>query len=141
MSAKVSKPEAKASIRQVKQFSEGVKRQTVKDIEEGKCTVLQASRELSVSLQSVYGWVYKYSGYLRRNKILIVEEKSESYRSKQLEIKLRDAEAALGRKQMELDFLNKLIEIAGQELKMDLKKSFSSPASSGTVPTRGQPTA
>lgn len=141
MSTKEAKAVAKASMRQVKHFSEAVKRQTVKDIEQGKCTVLEVSRELSVSLQWVYGWVYKYSGYLQRNKILIVEDKRESYRSKQLEIRLRDAEAALGRKQMELDFLNKLIEIAGQELKMDLKKSFSSPASNGSVPTRGQPTA
>lgn len=140
MSKKTTKPELKKSFGQVRHFSEAVKRQTAKDIEQGKCTVLEASRELSVSLQSVYGWVYKYSGYLQKNKILIVEDKSESYRSKQLEIKLQQAEAALGRKQMELDFLNKLIEIAGQELKIDLKKSFSSPASSGTVPPKGQPT-
>jgi hypothetical protein len=32
-------------------------------------------------------------------------------------------EAAPDRKQMELDFLNKLIELAGAELRMDLKKN------------------
>jgi len=137
MAVKVAKPAQKSSLRQVKQFSESVKRQAVKDIEQGKCTVLEVSRELLVSMQSVYLWVYKYSGYLQKNKVLIVEDKSESYQTKVLEAKLRQAEAALGRKQMELDLLNKLIELAGAELGVDLKKNFSNPASNGSGSTRG----
>jgi len=136
MATKVAKTAGKKSLRPVRQFSEGVKRQTVKDIEQGKCTVLQASRELVVSIQSVYRWVYKYSGYLQKNKKLVVEDKSESYQTKMLEAKLREAEAALGRKQMELDLLNKLIELAGAELHIDLKKNFSSLVSNGTGATR-----
>jgi len=136
MATKVTKTAGKKSLRPVRQFSEGVKRQTVKDIEQGKCTVLQASRELVVSIQSVYRWVYKYSGYLQKNKKLVVEDKSESYQTKLLEAKLREAEAALGRKQMELDLLNKLIELAGAELHIDLKKNFSSLVSNGTGATR-----
>lgn len=137
MALKLSKPNEKRGFRQVKQFSEVVKRQTVKDIEQGKCTVLEASRELSVSLQSVYVWVYKYSGYLQKSKTMVVQDASESYKTKVLEIKLREAEAALGRKQMELDFLNKLIELAGEELKIDLKKNFSSHAFNGIASTKG----
>ena len=136
MATKVTKTAGKKSLRPLRQFSEGVKRQTVKDIEQGKCTVLQASRELVVSIQSVYRWVYKYSGYLQKNKKLVVEDKSESYQTKMLEAKLREAEAALGRKQMELDLLNKLIELAGAELHIDLKKNFSSLVSNGTGATR-----
>lgn len=137
MATKVGKSKDKTSLRQVKHFSEAVKKQTVKDIEQGKCSVLEASKELCVSHQSVYLWVYKYSGYLQKNKILVVEDKSESYQTKVLEIKLREAEAALGRKQMELDFLNKLIDLAGAELKVDIKKNFSNPASNGIASTRG----
>ncbi len=137
MNFKQSKLQQKKTLRQQKCFSEAVKKQTVKDIERGKCTVLEASRELSVSEQTVYTWVYKFSGYLHKNKILIVEDKSEIYKTKELEAKLQKAEAALGRKQMELDILNKLIELASAELKMDLKKNFSSPASNGTAATRG----
>jgi len=54
MGSKVKKTEAIKSLRQVKHFSEAVKKQTVKDIEQGKCTVLEASREMSVGLNSVY---------------------------------------------------------------------------------------
>lgn len=122
MATKLSKPRQKAALRQLKYFSLAVKRQTVKDIETGKCTVLEASRELSVSQQAIYTWIYKFSGYLQKNKILIVADKSEGYKTKELEMRLREAEAALGRKQMEIDILNKLIELAGAELKIDLKK-------------------
>lgn len=136
MATKVTKSQAKKSLRQVKHFSDAIKRQTVKDIEHGKCSVSEASRELMVSRQAIYTWVYKYSGYLQKNKILVVENNSENYQSKVLEKKLREAEAALGRKQMELDFLNKLIELAGADLHIDLKKSFSNLASNGTEPPR-----
>lgn len=132
MEGKLSKPVIKGSLAPVRKFSEAIKKQTVRDIEEGKCTVLSASRELSVCYQTVYTWIYKYSRYLQKNKILVVEDKSENYKTKQLEIKLQKAEAALGRKQMELDFLNKLIELASAELKLDIKKNFSNHASSGT---------
>jgi len=136
MNTKLLKSGKRKSLRQLKYFSDAVKKQTVKDIECGKCTVLEASRELMVSQQSVYTWIYKFSGYLQKNKILIVADKSERYRTKELEIKLQAAEAALGRKQMELDILNKLIELAGAELQIDLKKNFSSPASNGTAVTK-----
>lgn len=136
MATKLSKPVEKTSLRQVRCFSEAVKRQTVKDIEQGKCSVMEVSRELSVSFQSVYLWVYKYSGYLHKNKVMVVQNVSEAYKTKVLETKLLEAEAALGRKQMEIDILNKLIELAGAELQVDIKKNFSSPASSGSVQTR-----
>jgi transposase-like protein len=137
MGSKVKKTEAIKSLGQLKHFSDVVKKQTVQDIEQGKCTVLEASRELSVSVNSIYQWVYKYSGYLQKGKILMVEDQSEAYKTKALEKKLQEAEAALGRKQMEVDFLNKLIELAGADLKMDLKKNFSNHASNGTGTARG----
>ena len=115
----------KRSIRQIRRFSQKVKKDTVKDIERGKYTVIEASRELQVLPQTIYNWIYKFSSYLSKNKVLIVEDKSEVSKTKELEKRLQEAEAALGRKQMELDLLNKMIEIAGEDLKIDLKKSFS----------------
>ncbi len=122
----------KTGIRQVKRFSLKVKKDTVKDVEKGKYTVLEASRELQVRDQTIYNWIYKYSSYLSKNKVLIVEDKSEVSKTVELERRLQEAEAALGRKQMELDLLNKMIDIAGKELKVDLKKSFSKKVSNGS---------
>jgi len=51
-----------------------------------------------------------------------VEKRSEGTQKQALESRIAELEAALGRKQMELDYKNKLIELMGEELKMDLEK-------------------
>jgi len=130
----------KSSLSQHRTFSMAIRRQTVKDIEDGKCSVLEASRELSVTVSAVYKWVHLYSRYLSKNKVMVVEDKSEAYRSKELERRLKEAEAALGRKQMEIDFLNKLIEFANEEFKTDLKKNLLNGPSPGSKSTKGKST-
>lgn len=134
------KLEKKSSLRPHRIFSEAIRRQTVKDIEAGKCSVLQASRELSVTAGAVYKWVHLYSRYLSKNKVMVVEDKSEAYRSMELEKRLKEAEAALGRKQMEIDFLNKLIEFANEEFKTDLKKNLLNKPLPGFKSTKGKGT-
>lgn len=62
---------------------------------------------------------------------MIVELKSEAYRSKELEKKIKDLEAALGRKQLEVEFLNKLIELASDDLGVDIKKKHHTQQSIG----------
>jgi transposase len=117
--------------RQNRIFSEEVKKQVVRDIEKGKCTVTQATRELSVSTTSIYKWMYKYSVYLHKDRVLVVANKSEAYRSNELQKRITELEAALGRKQMEIDLLNKVLELAGKEQNVDLKKNFLSQLSNG----------
>ena len=58
---KTQKIKKSCSLKQVRRFSESIKKQVVKDIELGNCTVLAASRELMVSATSIYKWIYKYS--------------------------------------------------------------------------------
>lgn len=113
-------------------FSEELKRGVVKDVEQGKTSVTRAAEEFGVSKVTIYRWLDKYSSYLKKGAKLIVELKSENYRSRELEKKVRDLEAALGRKQLEVDFLNKLIEIASEDLGIDIKKKSSTPRSTGS---------
>jgi uncharacterized coiled-coil protein SlyX len=61
----------------------------------------------------------------------VVEDKSEAYRSNELQKRIKELEAALGRKQMEIDLLNKVLELAGKEQNIDLKKNFLSRLSNG----------
>ena len=126
------KTQKRSALRARRTFSENIRRQTVKDIEVGRCTVLQASRELLVSEKSIYKWLHRYSRYLGTNKVLIVEEKSEVYGSRQLEQRIKELEAALGRKQLEMDLLDKIIELANEEYGTDLKKSLPDRHSNGT---------
>lgn len=62
----------KEVIRPRRVFSEELKRQTVKDIESGVASVSKAAQELGVTITSVYRWIYQYSRYLKRGKILVV---------------------------------------------------------------------
>jgi len=111
-------------LRHRRVFSEGVRRSIVQDIEQGKCTVSQAAKELAVSNNTIYQWIYRYSRYLIKNRIMVVEDSSEAYRSQELDKRIKDLEAALGRKQMEIDLLSKIIDLANQEYKTDLKKNL-----------------
>ena len=120
------------SLRQVRIFSEPLKKQVVRDIESGKMSVLAVSREYQVSFQSVYGWLNKYSRHLQSSQRIVVEMKSENAKSKELEKRIKELEAALGRKQLEVDYLNKMIEIGSEEIGVDLKKKFGTPPSSGS---------
>ena len=66
----------------------------------------------------------------------MVELNSEGYRSKELEKKVKELEAVVGRKQMEIDFLDKLIEVANDELDIDIKKKLYTKPSTGIGATK-----
>jgi transposase-like protein len=125
----------KTSLRASRVFSEALKKKVVKDIESGKVSVLAASREYSVSFQAIYQWLNKYSRHLQTSKRIVVEMQSESYKSRELEKRIQDLEAALGRKQLEVDFLNKMIELGSEQTGVDIKKKFSTPPSTGSGST------
>lgn len=117
-------------------FSQELKLKVVKDIESGKATIAQVCREFSVSDVSVYNWLNKYSKFHKRGATLIVELKSEAYRSKELDKKVKDLEAALGRKQLEVELLHKIIELASDDLGIDIKKKNYTQQSTGSVSTQ-----
>jgi len=60
---------------------------------------------------------------------------SEEIKNSGLRKRIAELERIVGQKQLEIDFLNKLLEIGSSELGFDLKKSFSSPPSNGTGST------
>ena len=134
----MSKTKVKLSLRPQRIFSDQLKKKIVKDIEQGKVNVTGACREYAVSITSMYKWLKKFSTHLQSSTTLVMQMDSEQYRSKGLEKKVQELEAALGRKQMEIDYLNKLIEIAGQDIGTDLKKNINMPPSIGTGKTRGK---
>ncbi len=133
----MSRKKKKTYLRQRKVYSDDFKKRIVSDIERGTCTVIQAGREYGIYNQTIYNWLYRYSRYLHKNKVLVVEHKSEQYRRKELEQRIKDLEAALGRKQMEIDLLNKLIDIADKEHHTDLKKNISKMSSNGSGSLKG----
>ena len=115
----------KKQLKQVRHFSVEFRKHIVKQIESGQLTVAQAQREVGLKWPStVYNWIYKYSRYLQKGAIMVVEKDSEQKKNERLRSENKELAAALGRKQLEIDALKKLIELASKELDIDLKKSF-----------------
>jgi transposase-like protein len=112
-------------------FSEELKRKKVKEIDIGLVSVAEVSRSLEVSFQSVYRWLHKYSLTYEKPIKLIMESKSETKKVEFLKAQIKELEQAVGQKQMKIDFLEKLIEVAGEDLNMDLKKSTKKGPSTG----------
>lgn len=138
MSLMKQNSKSKLEIRQLRIFSEVLKRQVVKDLVSKRTTIKGVMLEHQVSAQSVYNWLYKYSAQHQPQCTLVVQMKSEATKSGELQKKVAELERIIGQKQLEIDFLNKLIEIGSKELDFDFKKNFSSTPSSGTGSTNGR---
>jgi transposase-like protein len=120
----------KVELKSPRLFSEEIKKEVVKEIELGNLTVIQAARLYDIkSKQTVYRWIYKYSRTLKKSTRLVMEKDSIDFKIKKLEEKTKQLEAALGRKQLELDIYKQMVEIASKDLAIDLKKNFGEQAS------------
>jgi len=111
-------------LKQRRIFSVSLKKGIVREIEKGKFTVLQICREYSVCTRTVYRWIDKYSHNLQRGTVLVMEKKSEASGKDELLARIKELEAALGRKQLELEVKDKIIEIASEIYGEDIKKKF-----------------
>ena len=120
----------KVELKSPRLFSEEIKKEVVKEIELGNLTVIQAARLYDIkSNQTVYRWIYKYSRTLKKSTRLVMEKDSIDFKLTQLEEKTRQLEAALGRKQLELDIYKQMVDLASKDLAIDLKKNFGEQAS------------
>jgi transposase-like protein len=119
-------------IRERRIFSEELKKKAVKELVGKRTTIKSLMAEHQVSANSIYKWLYKYSPYHEGKCILVVQMKSEELKNSELRQRMAELERIVGQKQLEIDFLNKLLEIGSGELGFDLKKNFSVRPSTGT---------
>jgi len=103
-------------------YSEEFKRELVRLFESGKLSVLQLSRLYGVADNCIYRWIYKYSTFNKKGIRVVEMKKSSTSKFKELEQKVKELERLLGQKQIKIDFLEELIEVAKDELNIDIKK-------------------
>lgn len=128
----MKKTKAKLEIRPTRCFSEEFKKSKVKEIIGKQVTITQLSRLYGVTRTALYKWLYKYSAHHERKSTLVVQMESESYKTERLQQRVAELERTIGQKQLEIDFLNKLLEIASDEIGYDVKKNSSLKLSNGT---------
>lgn len=125
----------KPTKRPVRHFSESFKKSKVREIERNLTTVRMVSKEYDVSTTAVYKWLYKYSIFLAKQVRQIIEPMSDAQKIKDLRKKIQELEQLVGQKQIQLEFKDKMIELAEQMYKIDIKKKLGSKPSNGSGST------
>ena len=121
------------SIRKQRKYSEEFKKQLVSEFESGKYSVSDLEKLHGVSNPTIYNWIYKFSNFNQKGYRVVEHKSSSTKKVKALESKIKELEAALGRKQIMVDYLETMMEVAKEELNIDIKKNFdTSPSKSSS---------
>ncbi len=123
------------SIRKQRKYSEEFKKRIVADFESGKFSVLQLEKMHGIKNPIIYRWIYKFSTFNEKGFRIVEMKDSSNKKMKDLEARVKELESAVGRKQIKIDYLEKMMEIAKDELDIDIKKNFGTPQSTGSGKT------
>lgn len=111
--------------RQRRHFSASFKKSKVQEIESGISRLSDIKREYEVSYTSIYKWINKYGmSKSEKKERLIVESESDAVKLRELRKRLAELERVVGQKQLQIDFKDKMIELAEQHYEVDIKKKF-----------------
>lgn len=111
-------------IRVRRSFSAEFRRKKVEEIECKISSVSEISREYQVTRTAVYKWIKQYSSPMKKKERLIVEEESDTRKLAILQQRIAELERLLGQKQIQLEFMEKVIDIAEETYHVDIKKKF-----------------
>ena len=122
-------------IRKQRKYSIEFKKRIVSDFESGKYSVPQLEKLHGVGNNTIYRWIYKFSTFNEQGFRIIEMKDSSNKKMKELESRVKELESTVGRKQIMIDYLEKMMEIAKDELDIDIKKNFGTPQSTGSGKT------
>lgn len=117
-------------------FDESLKRSLVERFEKKSISIKEICELYSVSRTSVYKWIYQYSKNKHRNTKLVLQMESDAYNLKELKSRIAELERIVGQKQLQIDYLEKLIELGSKELGVDIKKNYDTSPSVGSKPIK-----
>jgi len=122
-------------LRKQRKYSDEFKRSIVKDFETGKFSVLQLEKLHGISNPTIYSWIYKFSNFNEKGYRILEMKDSAVHKLKAFEQKIKELEQAVGQKQIKIDYLEKMIDIAKDDLDIDIKKNYNTqqPTGSDTI--------
>lgn len=121
--------------RKRRRFSESFKRKKAQEIESGQVKISEICRVYQIRKQSVYKWLQKYGSMQQKKERLIVETESDTLKVIELQRRVAELERIIGQKQIEIDFKDKMIDLAEEVYHVDIKKKFCTRPSSGSETT------
>lgn len=123
---------SKKSPKTIRHFSVEFKKQIIVQLDAKLIKLSDITRLYEVSAVSVCRWRQQYSKHYEKPTKLVIEMESEALKTKLLLERNAELERIIGQKQLKIDYLEKLIELASEDLKIDLKKSINTPLSAIT---------
>ncbi len=121
--------------RRVRNFSESFKAEKVRELESGVTRICELVREYEITDTTVRRWKAKYGKMKKAPQRLIVETDSDTKKLLELKKRVAELERVVGQKQIMIDFKDKMIELAEEHYKIDIKKNFSTQPSYSTGKT------
>ena len=112
--------------KRMRRFSKSFKREKVSEIESKKITIAQISRIYEVSRTSVHKWISLYGKLKTKGERMVIEKASEARRTEALLEKVKELEQLIGQKQIEIEYLKKVIEYSSEAIGEDIKKKYES---------------
>jgi transposase len=129
--ATISKFKQSEAERRRRTFSEDFKIQKVRELERKQSRISDICKEYEVSETAVRRWIYKYSSRIKKGIKTIVESESDTKKLQELRRQVAELQRMLGEKEVQLQFKDKMIEIAEEMYGIDIKKKL------GTKPLDG----
>jgi len=119
------------SQRRLRRFSESFRQEKVLELESGITSARDIIKEYEVSYTSIRRWINKYGKNKNdKPKRIIVESESDTKKLIELRKRVAELERIDGQKQLQIDFNKKMIELAEEFYKVDIKKKNSGKPSS-----------
>jgi transposase len=125
---------SKNSSKTIRHFSIEFKKQIIAQLDANLIKLSEIARLYEVSQVSVCRWRQLYSKHYEKPTKLVIEMESEALKTKTLLERNAELERIIGQKQIKIDYLEKLIELASEDLKIDLKKSINTVLSATSSP-------
>jgi len=108
--------DSKYSPEQRRIFNTELKKKLVEEIEYKRLKVRDVVNLYKVSVGTVYKWLLIYSTTNRNGTTMVVESESSETKIHKLYTRISELERNVGQKQLEIEFLNKVIEISSEEI-------------------------
>lgn len=122
-------------LRKRRHYSEEFKKDLVALFENGKFSISQLEKLYGVNNVSIYNWIYKFSIFNEKGVRVVEMKQSSSLKLKEMTQKIKDLERIVGQKQIKIDYLEKMIDIAKDEFDIDIKKKHNTSQSVGLEKT------
>jgi transposase-like protein len=123
-------------LRKRRVFANEFKQSLVKEFDTGQFSVNELCRLHGIANSAIYRWIYKFSTFNQKGYRIIEMKDSSKKKLKDLEQKIKNLEQIVGQKQIMIDYLEKMMEIAKDELDIDIKKNFNTSQSAGSGKTK-----